>query len=78
MAYNQWIWIYFVSFVLIGTFIIFNLFIGVIVNNVEKANDSEEEEDPANKQVSVSVSELKRIEQQLESIQAELKKQNHS
>ncbi|WP_017728218.1 ion transporter [Halalkalibacterium ligniniphilum] len=34
-------WIYFVSFILVGTFIIFNLFIGVIVNNVEKANELE-------------------------------------
>ncbi len=34
----QWAWVYFVSFIVIGTFIIVNLFIGVIVNNiVEKA-----------------------------------------
>lgn len=32
-----WSWVYFVSFVLVGTFVIFNLFIGVIVSNVEKA-----------------------------------------
>lgn len=31
-------WLYFVSFILIGTFVIFNLFVGVIVNNVEQAN----------------------------------------
>lgn len=36
-----WSWIYFVLFILVGTFIIFNLFIGVIVNNVEKANEEE-------------------------------------
>ncbi|BAB05220.1 BH1501 [Halalkalibacterium halodurans C-125] len=40
-----WSWLYFVSFVLIGTFIIFNLFIGVIVNNVEKAELTDNEED---------------------------------
>ncbi|WP_018921377.1 ion transporter [Salsuginibacillus kocurii] len=34
-------WIYFVSFILVGTFVIFNLFIGVIVNNVEKANEED-------------------------------------
>ncbi|OIJ15977.1 voltage-gated sodium channel [Anaerobacillus arseniciselenatis] len=33
-----WSWIYFVSFVLVGTFVIFNLFIGVIVSNVEKVD----------------------------------------
>ncbi|WP_368504663.1 ion transporter [Alkalihalophilus sp. As8PL] len=37
-----WSWIYFVAFILVGTFIVFNLFIGVIVNNVEKANEEEE------------------------------------
>ncbi|MEC2070623.1 ion transporter [Alkalihalophilus marmarensis] len=36
-----WSWIYFVIFILVGTFIVFNLFIGVIVNNVEKANEEE-------------------------------------
>ncbi|MFB5660685.1 ion transporter [Alteribacillus sp. HJP-4] len=40
-AEAPWSWLYFVSFVLIGTFVIFNLFIGVIVSNVEKANEEE-------------------------------------
>lgn len=31
-----WAWWYFVSFILVGTFIIINLFIGVIVNNVQE------------------------------------------
>ncbi|RSL31130.1 ion transporter [Salibacterium salarium] len=38
-------WIYFVSFVLVGTFVIFNLFIGVIVNNVEKVDEMGMEQD---------------------------------
>lgn len=38
-----WSWIYFVGFVLVGTFVVFNLFIGVIVNNVEKAESAEKE-----------------------------------
>ncbi|WP_096201104.1 ion transporter [Bacillus sp. FJAT-45350] len=37
-----WSWIYFVLFILVGTFIVFNLFIGVIVSNVEKANELEQ------------------------------------
>lgn len=39
-----WSWIYFVGFVLVGTFVVFNLFIGVIVNNVEKVESAEEDE----------------------------------
>ncbi|MEW6622552.1 MAG: ion transporter [Bacillota bacterium] len=34
----SWAWAYFVSFILIGTFVIINLFVGVIVNNVHQAN----------------------------------------
>lgn len=37
-------WLYFVSFVLVGTFVIFNLFVGVIVSNVDKANEEESEQ----------------------------------
>ncbi|RXI99566.1 ion transporter [Anaerobacillus alkaliphilus] len=46
--YHQlpWSWIYFVSFVLLGTFVIFNLFIGVIVSNVEKADSAEKQDEP--------------------------------
>lgn len=40
----SWAWIYFVAFILVGTFVIFNLFVGVIVSNVEKADDEEQAE----------------------------------
>ena len=30
-----WAWLYFVSFVLIGTFVVLNLFIAVVINNLE-------------------------------------------
>ncbi|WP_110113135.1 ion transporter [Bacillus sp. CGMCC 1.16541] len=49
-AVHPWSWIYFVLFILIGTFIIINLFIGVIVNNMEKANFDDEESDEAKMQ----------------------------
>ena len=34
-------WAYFVAFILVGTFVVFNLFVGVIVNNVQQAEDSD-------------------------------------
>ena len=40
-----WAWIYFISFVLIGTFVVINLFIGVVVNNVQAANITEEDKE---------------------------------
>jgi len=30
-----WAWIYFVSFILIGTVVVLNLFIAVVINNLE-------------------------------------------
>lgn len=35
-------WLYFIAFVLVGTFVIFNLFVGVIVSNVDKASNDEQ------------------------------------
>jgi voltage-gated sodium channel len=34
----SWSWLYFVLFILAGTFVIFNLFVGVIVNNVQQGD----------------------------------------
>jgi voltage-gated sodium channel len=34
---HPWAWLYFVSFVLLGTFVILNLFIAVVINNLETA-----------------------------------------
>ncbi|MFC4738040.1 ion transporter [Bacillus daqingensis] len=63
-----WSWIYFVSFVLVGTFVVFNLFIGVIVNNVEKAEHTgaEKEEDPVQKELSEVKQELAAIKKLLQ------------
>lgn len=43
MLQVTWSWVYFVSFILFGTFIIFNLFVGVIVNNVAQEDEAGEE-----------------------------------
>nr|WP_307794922.1 ion transporter [Alkalihalobacillus sp. BA299] len=61
-----WSWVYFVVFILVGTFIVFNLFIGVIVSNVEKANqdENENEEDETKNEVRElrkEIAELKEI-----------------
>jgi len=37
MALKPWAWIYFVSFVVLGTFVVVNLFIAVVINNLEEA-----------------------------------------
>ncbi len=37
MAHHWWAWTYFVSFVIFGTFVVVNLFIAVVINNLEEA-----------------------------------------
>jgi len=41
---HAWAWIYFVSFVLIGTFVMLNLFIAVVINNLDASKAAELEE----------------------------------
>ena len=37
MEHEPWAWIYFVSFVVVGTFVVVNLFIAVVLNNLDEA-----------------------------------------
>ena len=37
MEHKSWSWIYFVSFVICGTFVVINLFIAVVLNNLDEA-----------------------------------------
>lgn len=38
---NQWAWVYFISFIFVGTFVIINLFIAVVINNLEESKAEE-------------------------------------
>lgn len=40
----SWAWVYFVSFVLLGTFVVLNLFIAVVINNLEQSKIEQLEE----------------------------------
>jgi voltage-gated sodium channel len=44
MDINPWAWVFFVSFVLIGTFVVLNLFIAVVINNLETSKQEQLEE----------------------------------
>ena len=39
LASEPWAWIYFVSFVIISAFVLFNMVIGVVINSMEEARD---------------------------------------
>ena len=69
---HWWAWIYFVSFVLIGTFVVLNLFIAVVINNLEqsKVEQLEELEKPVTQDDVLR--ELDRTNQALKDLQAAL------
>ena len=63
-------WIYFVSFVVVGTFVIINLFIAVVLNNLEASKRKQRQSHPASpEELLVELRELKesaaRIEERL-------------
>ena len=72
MEAHAWSWIYFVSFVLIGTFVMLNLFIAVVINNLDasKAAELEELRDPVTHEEVLQ--ELKRTRDALADLQRRL------
>ena len=69
---HPWAWVYFVSFVLIGTFVMLNLFIAVVINNLEASKVAELEElrDPVTHEEVLE--ELKRTRDALADLQRRL------
>ena len=37
MEHHSWAWVYFVSFVVVGTFVVINMFIAIIINSLDEA-----------------------------------------
>lgn len=56
-AESPYSWIYFVSFILVGTFIVLNLIVGEILNNIQEAKEEEQKDD----KIEVSKLELAKI-----------------
>lgn len=69
---RPWSWIYFVSFVLIGTFVVLNLFIAIIINNLEAAKLTELEVMAAPVTHEEILRELERTRQALSQLQQKL------
>ena len=43
IAVHPWAWIYFISFIILASFVLFNLFIAVIINKMQKEHEVEED-----------------------------------
>ena len=67
-----WAWIYFVTFILIGTFVMLNLFIAVVINNLDASKAAELEELAQRPSRDEIVDELKRTREALAILQRKL------
>lgn len=72
MELSPFAWIYFVSFVVVGTFVVINLFIAVVLNNLEEAKLERLEtlQQPASKEDIIR--ELRQTQNALKSLQQKL------
>ena len=72
MRRHSWAWIYFVSFVVVGTFVVINLFIAIIINSLDDTKRSQLQEglEPVSRQdlvreLRATQETLKRLEERL-------------
>ncbi len=56
LASEPWAWIYFVSFVIISAFVLFNMVIGVVINSIEEARDQANAEAEAARRAELAAS----------------------
>ena len=76
MELHAWAWIYFVSFVVVGTFVVVNLFIAMVINNLDEAKVERLEElregpslDEIKKDIEDTQIALRSLQEKIEKIQ---------
>ena len=67
-----WAWIYFLSFVVVGTFVIINLFIGIVITNVQEAREASLKELRSAVHSDEVIAELQQTREALQRVQEEL------
>jgi voltage-gated sodium channel len=72
LAATPWAWVYYVSFVVLAVFVVINLFIAIVINNLETAK--REQEPAAGPEREPLVRRLAGMRAELEAIEAELRK----
>lgn len=72
MEVHAWSWIYFVSFILIGTFVVLNLFIAIVINNLEQSKHEQLAELDSPATHAEVLQELDRTRRALQDLQAKI------
>ena len=71
LAATGWAWIYYVSFVVLAVFVVVNLFIAIVINNLEAAK--RDEHVPADARTEALAVRLAMVREQLEAIESALR-----
>ena len=71
LAATTWAWIYYVSFVVLAVFVVINLFIAIVINNLEAVK--REESVPAESRTGELAARLGGIREQLEAVESALR-----
>ncbi|MEJ2741473.1 MAG: ion transporter [Gammaproteobacteria bacterium] len=74
MVDKPWCWIYFVSFVVLGTFVVVNLFIAVVVNNLNLAQEEKLRQLAPQNTLSHLMDELTSTQLSLERLQVQIRR----
>jgi voltage-gated sodium channel len=74
LEHHWWAWAYFVSFVVVETFVILNLFVAVVINNLEEAKHDRLQAIAAPPSHAEVLAELSRTREQLGQLQERLER----
>ncbi len=72
MEMNESAWIFFVSFVVVATFIVINLFIAVVINNLEEAKKERLVADPSDNQEQQVRAQIAALRENIAALEAQL------
>ena len=78
MEYHPLTWMYFVSFVVFGTFVVINLFIAVVINNLDEAKQERLRQLEQTPTTDSLLSELRATQQSLRRLEEQLQRRNEN
>lgn len=70
---TSWAWVYFVSYVVLAVFVVVNLFIAIVINNLEAAKSEQRSEADAKNEAAPALQRLAEIRTALEAVETELR-----
>ncbi len=77
LANHEWAWVYYVSFIVVGTFIIVNLFIALVINNLDEIKEQRQVLEQTQKTEEDILHNIVVVRQKLQELEKGLANRNH-